>query len=76
MPHILILDETLELLNQVNVYSHAIKENIDGNEYHGSQLSQANDAQAAVETLAGEINDRFREEIESKIEQQEAVLGI
>ena len=74
MPHIVLLEEQLELLNQLNVYSHAIEGNIPN--YHGSQLSQANDAQAAVETLASEINDRFREEIESKIAQQEAVLGI
>lgn len=74
MPHIVLLDETLELLNQMNVYSHAIEGNLPN--YHGSQLSQANEAQLAVEALASEISERFKDEIEQKIAQQTSVLGI
>lgn len=76
MPHILILDEILALLNQMNVYSHAIGEKIDNGDYHGQQLTNAQNLQSATSSLVGSINSSFRTSIEAKIADQEGLLGI
>lgn len=76
MPHLPVIIDLIEQLNQMNVYSHDIGEKIQNNEFHGQNLTNAEDAQTAVEGLVNEIHDRFGDEIQQKIAQQQSVLGI
>lgn len=76
MPHIVLLEELISLLNQMNVYSHVIGEKLENNEFHGNQVATAESLQSAVASQASSINSSFRTQIENKIGEQESLLGI
>jgi hypothetical protein len=76
MPHIIILEEWLDLLNQTNVYSHVIKDKLDGNEFHGQDVTTAQNLQSNLTSLIGSINTSHRTALDGLIADQEGLLGI
>ena len=75
MPHILILDQWKQRINQLSELSETLDERIEGNEYHGQELQDANALMSATETVMGAI-DAHANDFDAHVSALENFLGI
>lgn len=76
MPHIILLDDWMALLEQMHDYSETIQSHIDKGAYAGEQLADAQSLLGSVVSFIGQVNTSYRGELDSKIADLEGFLGI